>query len=106
MSVFERSENRGSYTEWFSYSAAALLVAFALLLAWYNVANLGLVPPRDVLLGISVRQLFWIVAGISLAVAAVCLVARSLFGRLLAVAWLALTFEIYQGGLLFLGSHA
>lgn len=106
MSAFEHSGNRSGFTEWFPYSASALLVAFTFLLAWYNVSNLDLVPPKDPLFGISVSLLFWIVGGISLAVAVVCLVVQSLFGRILLVAWLALMFEIYQGGLLFVGSHA
>jgi hypothetical protein len=95
-----------AFSEWFLHSAAALLLALALLIGWYNIANGSLVPPPEPLSGLSLRTILWIAGGVGLAVTVMCLTVRSYFLRLLLVALVAVMFEAYQGGLFFLGSHA
>lgn len=90
----------------FLNSAGVLLLTFALALAWCNMANWSLVPPHDPLSGLSLRTVFWILGGLFLAVALVCLGVGAHFLRIFLVAWVAFGFEVYQIGLLFAPSRA
>lgn len=94
------------FAEAFLNSAIVLLLAFALALGWFNLANMSLTPPHDPLSGLTLRLLFWLVGGLFLAVSLFCLGVRSCFFRVLLVAWLAVNFEVYQLGLFSIGSRS
>src|ERR1017187_6069665 len=90
----------------FTHSAAALLLATASALFVINLTGpVHLVQPHDPILGISLRYTFWIIGGIAVLVALVCLFSERPAQPTAWVAWLAANFLIYRIGLYWCGCH-
>jgi DNA-directed RNA polymerase subunit RPC12/RpoP len=96
----------GIWSGRFLCSASALWLAFALVLSWYNLANLSLVPPHEPLTGLSLRNFLWIVGGLSLLASVFCLLPLTHFTRIVIVICLAMLLAVYQIGLPLLGTQA
>jgi DNA-directed RNA polymerase subunit RPC12/RpoP len=92
-------------TRCFIDSAAALLSAVAVALMLSNLASATLVPPRDPVLMISTRTLFWILGAIGLAVALICIFTRQTQLKLTLILWFALNLVVYEVGLQWAGAH-
>ena len=84
----------------FGYSAGALLLALASAMFISNKINAGLLHPRDPVFQISMLLLFWILGGIQLVIALVCLFGKDFWLKLPLVLWLALSMAVYWWGLL------
>lgn len=89
----------------FLQSAATLLVACATALILGNIAGNGLAQPHDILLGISIRNLFWILIGCGLVVALYCIFGKIVRLKLALVSWLALNLILYRLGLHWMGAQ-
>ncbi|HEY5298230.1 MAG TPA: hypothetical protein VIK59_09910 [Verrucomicrobiae bacterium] len=83
----------------FIYSAGALLLAAASAVFMTNWANAGFGTAHDPIFGITIRNVFWIVGGIELAVALVCLFGRPTSLQLTLVLWLSINLVVYRLGL-------
>ncbi|HXI72036.1 MAG TPA: hypothetical protein VNN22_16900 [Verrucomicrobiae bacterium] len=87
----------------FIYSSGALLLAAASAGFLTNWASAGFTTPNDPIFKISIRHLFWIVSGVELAVALVCLFGRQIPLQLMLILWLSMNLAIYRASLTFLG---
>jgi hypothetical protein len=91
-------------TRLFTDCTAALLAALATMLAISNFAGAGLVQPHDPLFALSLRTLFWIVGGGSVAVMCGAIFLRSARFKLLLILWFTANLLVYgivarwQGG--------
>lgn len=83
----------------FSYSAGALLLAAAMGTFISIWAGTGLIHPHDPIFTISIPKLFWIVGGLELLIALICLFRKQVFLQVALVFWLAMNFTFYQIGL-------
>jgi DNA-directed RNA polymerase subunit RPC12/RpoP len=82
----------------FIYSAGALLLAAASALFMTNWANAGFGSAHDPIFSVTIRNLFWIVGGVELAVALICLFGRRIFLQLALVLWLSINLIVYRFG--------
>src|ERR1035437_4880545 len=90
----------------FTNSAAALLLAMASALFLINLTGpVHLVQPHDPIFAISLRYLFWIIGGIAVLAAWLCLFSERPALPTAWVAWLATNFLIYRIGLYWNGCH-
>lgn len=89
----------------FTNSAGVLLLALATAMLIANWASAGLVPPRDPVFMVSMRNTFWIIGAIELFVALVCLFGKHLGFKAILVLWLATNLFLYQIGFLWSGNH-
>jgi DNA-directed RNA polymerase subunit RPC12/RpoP len=89
----------------FINSAAALLVGLAVAVFIANAASPGLTQPRDPLLLLSMRTVFWIVGALALAVGGVCLFAKRDALKTGLILWLVLNLVVYQIGFAWSGSQ-
>lgn len=89
--------------QFFMYSTAILLliVALAKFISSFGTARILQTP--DPILAIPFRYVFWIVGGIEIVVATVCLFSKRLLLKAGLVAWLATSFLIYRFCLLCVG---
>jgi DNA-directed RNA polymerase subunit RPC12/RpoP len=83
----------------FTYSSGALLLAAASAGFITNWASAGFTTPHDPIFMISIRLLFWIVGGVGLAVALVCLFGRKISLQLTLILWLSMNLVMYRAGL-------
>jgi hypothetical protein len=90
----------------FIHSAGVLLLAMATVLFVGNWIDTSFIQPHDPVFSISMRNLFWIVAGGFFAVALLCLFGERAFQQMLWVAWLATNFELYQLSMVYSGSRS
>jgi hypothetical protein len=87
-------------TIYFRTSAGALLLAMGTACFLANLASpADLVTPHDPILALSMRTIFWIVGGVSLAVALDCLFDKNPTRPMLLLAWRAFNFLVYRIGL-------
>ena len=89
----------------FLYSAGALILATAVAKFFSASGSARILQSRDPILMIPLQYVFWIVGGIELAVALVCLLGRRARLQAGLVAWLATNFVVYRLGLLWIGYH-
>jgi len=90
----------------FTHSAAALLLAMASALFLINLTGpVHLVQPHDPIFAISLRHMFWIIGGIAVLAAWLCLFSERPAQPTAWVAWLATNFLIYRIGLYWNGCH-
>ena len=87
----------------FIRSAGALLLAVAFALILTNFATGELAQPRDPLLQVSIRLLFWICGMAFLMVALLCLFGRWEFTQLSLLAWISINLVVYVVGLFWTG---
>lgn len=87
----------------FIRSAGALLLAVAFALFLANFATGEVAQPRDPVLQVSMRWLFWIVGVVMLAGGWHCLFGNRSFTQLALVAWIAANLVIYKVGLIWTG---
>jgi hypothetical protein len=80
----------------FTNSAGAVLLALSIAKLFALWGNFGLVQPRDPVLLISMRTIFWILAACELGVALACLFGRQAWLKLAVVFWLSSILVIYQ----------
>ena len=91
----------------FTHSAAALLLAMASALFLINLTGpVYLVQPHDPIFAISLRYLFWIIGGIAVLAAWLCLFSERPALPTAWVAWLATNFLIYRIALYVEGCHS
>ena len=86
----------------FINSAGALLLAAASALFISNWANADLVEPRDPIFIISMRHLFWVLGGITLAIALACLFGKPGSLQLMLILWFSANMLLYRLGLVFM----
>lgn len=84
----------------FAVSAGVMLLALATAMFISNGVAAGFVQPHDPLLLVSMRNVFWLLGLIELAVALVCLFGHELWLKLGLIFWISMTLVIYQFGLL------
>lgn len=89
----------------FSYSAGTLLLLAALGMFISVWAGAGMIHPPDPLFGMSLPMFFWIVAGIELSVALICLFGTRAALQVTLVLWLAINFAVCQAGLWWTGAR-
>jgi DNA-directed RNA polymerase subunit RPC12/RpoP len=89
----------------FIWSAGALLLAAATSGFITNWASVGFTTAHDPIFLVSIRNLFWIVGGVGLAVALVCLFGRRISLPLTLILWLSMNLLIYRAGLAYYGMH-
>jgi hypothetical protein len=82
--------------ERFIFSTAVLLFVAAAFILLTATSNNQLLDAPDALLGISSRIVFYMVAGVALALSAFLLLGRNPKPKLLAVAWLSCNFLVYH----------
>jgi ribosomal protein S27E len=80
-------------------SAAALLLGMALAQFLANWASAGLVQPHEPVIGISMRNVFWIAGIIELIVGLICFFGQQIGLKVILLLWLATNFLVYQVGL-------
>jgi hypothetical protein len=91
----------------FTHSAAALVLAMASALLLINLtAPKDLVQPHDPIFALSFRSMFWIIGGLGLVVALVCLFVERPTQAATWLAWLATNFLAYRIGLVSMGCHS
>src|SRR4051812_40624213 len=90
-------------TRWFLYSVGVILALTAAAKFVSAMGNARILQSPDPIFGIPFRSVFWIVGGIEIVVALVCLFGRRLNLGSGAVAWLATSFVFYRIGLLWVG---
>jgi predicted RNA-binding Zn-ribbon protein involved in translation (DUF1610 family) len=83
----------------FTYSAGALLLAAAMGMFISTWAGTGLIHPHDPIFKIPIPRLFWIVGGLELLIALICLFGKRVSLQVTLVLWLAMNFTVYQIGL-------
>jgi DNA-directed RNA polymerase subunit RPC12/RpoP len=93
-------------TRFFTNSAGALLLAVALAMFIANWASAGLTQPHDLVLMVSMRNLFWIVGAIALVMAMICLFGEKIWLKITLILWLVGNLLAYQIGFLWTGGHA
>ena len=84
----------------FINSAGVLLLTAACTLFIGNWANPDLVEPRDPIFLISMRQLFWVLCGIGLAIALACLLWKGSSLQLMLIVWFSVNLLLYRLGLI------
>jgi hypothetical protein len=89
----------------FINSAGVLLLAAASALFIGNWANTDLVEPRDPIFMISMDHLFWVLAGIALAIALACLLVKGSSLQLMLILWFSADMMLYCLGLVFMHIH-
>src|SRR4051794_18635196 len=90
---------------YFSYSAAILLLATASAKLISSAGGAKFLNANDPILSLSFRNVFWLVGLLELAVALTCLMGRALPLKVTLIAWLASSFGLYRLGLLALHYH-
>ncbi len=89
----------------FTNSAGMLLLGLAAAMFIANCDSTGLTQPHDLVLGFSMRTLFWVAGLVELGVALVCLFGRQAWLKLALVLWLTTIFAVYQAGFLAIAAH-
>ncbi len=86
----------------FSLSAGLLLIAMAML---HIIGNQGenVLQPVDPVFGISTRHVFWVLAGLEVLVATVCLFFKETDFKIISVLWFTSTLLLYRLALLYFG---
>lgn len=96
-----------TFPRFFTYTAAALLLALATALFLINMTGPPhLVLPRDPISGLSLRYLFWIIGSLTVLIAWFCLFSERPARSIPWVAWFATNFLIYRIALYFEGCHS
>jgi len=90
---------------YFHYSAGALLLAVAAASFFSSRVGATIILPPDPVFTISIRNLFWILSGICLAVGVFTLAGKPRFMRVMVIAGLATVLLIYRLGCLWHGVH-
>jgi hypothetical protein len=83
----------------FTYSTGALLLAAALGMFISVCVGIGRIHPHDPLFTIPITNLFWIIGGLELLIALICLFGKQVILQVALVFWLAMNFIVYQIGL-------
>jgi hypothetical protein len=83
----------------FIYSAGALLFAMASAAFMTNWTTDGFVSAHDPIFLITIHSLFWIVGGVNLTIAMICLFGRQISLQLTLVLWLSVSLMYYHLGL-------
>jgi hypothetical protein len=89
---------------YFADSAGALLAGLAAALFVTNLATANLVQPRDAILLVSMRTIFWMAGGVALSVALICLFGKQPGLKTTLVLWLAFNLFVYRIGLFWNGN--
>ena len=90
---------------YFLVSAAVVLFITAAAKLISSVGGSPLLLLADPLFGVPFRLLFWIVAGVEVAVGIVCLARKRTYIQAGLLAWLGTNFAAYRIGLLLIGYH-
>lgn len=90
----------------FVYSAGALLLAVAIVLFVSNLTAGRVIHPHDPVCNLPVPSFFWIVGGLGVVVAGICLFAQNIRLQLGFICWFATNLLVYGIGLLCLGVKA
>lgn len=89
----------------FLRSASALLVVAAIAKLVSSAGSARIMQNPDPILAIPFRHVFWIVGGIELVIAMVCIFDKRIEIKAGLVAWLATSFLVYRIGLILVGYH-
>jgi hypothetical protein len=85
--------------ERFTFSVATILFAIAANQLFCTISAVPLFDRPDPLLSFSIRQVFYLIAGLELALSAFLLLSQNLKIKLVLIAWLAANLLVYRAGL-------
>ena len=89
----------------FVYSAGVVLLITGLAKWISSAGGARILETPDPLLTVPFRQVFWVVGGLELVVAMICLFTKRVWLQNGLVAWLGTNFVVYRLGLLWIGYH-